>query len=723
MSEYPLSQILKIAWQAGIFILLIGLYIKISRLRNPVMKYALWLIAILSVVLIPITTMVFSNAGVGFNFRNNTEVHGSGLVMPSPIHATTGSASVSGNIASEERVALNHVHNALALILSVGILFMFVRLFSSYSYLRDIERNADIVRQPQILERFSSLKNKLNISKNIDIRIASGIHFPITTGVFRYSVLIPSQLFESLSKERIDMVLTHELAHIKRHDFVINFVMQLIQCIFFFHPLIWFANRKLRIEREHICDQWVIHILKEPESYAKCLFGLARETVLRANISPAAVGIMHVKSKIGRRIEMILNIAKVVVPKSTRRSIVITSIMFVAALSIVSWVGSTGEKPISVARVISPSAEVPADRQAISGKFAPEKSLLVLMGIIRPSDKQAIAQVKDLRTDKIYFVKEGEKVGKFYTVKKIQKDKVILSRKGHDDVELKLTYSEIAIKLEQKVSAHFENADLKNVLRYLSEVGKVNIVLDESALSEPYPRVTVHLKDISLREVLDILVRSKGLAYRVEPHGIWISTVENIQMTAQGSKGQFSKKLAKKVSVAFTNTDIRKVISYLGKVSGLNIVVDEKALSGIDPNITIQFSNVSLSDAISIISRQKGLEIIKADETMIQIGKVSGLTIKMKEKLKKIVSVKFSNAHLQDVLSYISQSAGINIVLDEGLYDDEGNSKLGGATDRISIHLEKIPLAEAFQVILRAKGLKYQAQGNLVWITSDKLAN
>ena len=251
----------------------------------------------------------------------------------------------------------------------------------------------------------------------------------------------------------------------------------------------------------------------------------------------------------------------------------------------------------------------------------------------------------------------------------------------------------------------------------------LNIQIDKRVLSKISPNVSLDLKDIALGEVLDILVRSKGLAYRVEPHGIWISTVENIQMTAQGSKGQFSKKLAKKVSVAFTNTDIRKVISYLGKVSGLNIVVDEKALSGIDPNITIKFSNVPLSDAISIISRQKGLEIIKADETMIQIGKVSGLTIKMKEKLKKIVSVKFSNAHLQDVLTYISQSAGINIVLDEGLYDDEGNSKIDGTNDKVTIHLEKIPLSDALNVMLRAKGLKYQAQGNLVWITSDKLAN
>ena len=98
-------------------------------------------------------------------------------------------------------------------------------------------------------------------------------------------------------------------------------------------------------------------------------------------------------------------------------------------------------------------------------------------------------------------------------------------------------------RAKQIVSVRFEDAHIRTVLKQLCEVSGVSIVLDESVLpnpEDPKARITIHMKDIPLLEALDVILRSKGLRYRIEENVIWITTAENLadmdRMAKEGSE-------------------------------------------------------------------------------------------------------------------------------------------------------------------------------------------
>ncbi len=111
-------------------------------------------------------------------------------------------------------------------------------------------------------------------------------------------------------------------------------------------------------------------------------------------------------------------------------------------------------------------------------------------------------------------------------------------KREKEEVEIISGISEARRQLEARarapVSPEFKNAHLRDVLRYLSEASGVDIILDETVfpsgegLEGPFPRVTIRLKDVPLIETLDVILRTKGLRYRLEENVIWVSTPENL---------------------------------------------------------------------------------------------------------------------------------------------------------------------------------------------------
>src|SRR5215212_2626272 len=74
-------------------------------------------------------------------------------------------------------------------------------------------------------------------------------------------------------------ILAHELAHIRRHDYLVNLLQALAETLFFFHPAVWYISGRIRAEREHCCDDLVVAQGVEPVAYAESLLCIARRAV------------------------------------------------------------------------------------------------------------------------------------------------------------------------------------------------------------------------------------------------------------------------------------------------------------------------------------------------------------------------------------------------------------------------------------------------------------
>lgn len=111
------------------------------------------------------------------------------------------------------------------------------------------------------------------------IRILSGEHIagPSIYGVIAPKLLLPPALLLGVPVEQLEAIIAHELAHIRRHDYLVNLAQQIVEAALFFNPAVWWINRQIRIEREACCDRLAVEVTGKPEAYAWSLEAWARK--------------------------------------------------------------------------------------------------------------------------------------------------------------------------------------------------------------------------------------------------------------------------------------------------------------------------------------------------------------------------------------------------------------------------------------------------------------
>jgi uncharacterized protein (TIGR03435 family) len=127
-----------------------------------------------------------------------------------------------------------------------------------------------------LVTRVAAVATRIGVSRRVRV-ITSGLsQGPATLGALRPVILVPSAVILGLTPQQFEAVLAHELAHIRRHDFLVNVVQVLVETLFFYHPAIWWASRRIRIERELCCDDIAVQCCGEPLVYAQALTSIAR---------------------------------------------------------------------------------------------------------------------------------------------------------------------------------------------------------------------------------------------------------------------------------------------------------------------------------------------------------------------------------------------------------------------------------------------------------------
>ncbi|MDG3005230.1 carboxypeptidase regulatory-like domain-containing protein [Paludisphaera mucosa] len=147
----------------------------------------------------------------------------------------------------------------------------------------------------------AEVRQAFGIRRRVDLRLGGSATIPSTWGVVRPVVLLPAEA-ESWPDPTRRVVLAHELAHVRRHDWLVHLLSRLAASVFWFHPLAWYAIHRLRIECEHASDDAVLATGERPADYAERLLDLARR--LRAPRCAAAVGMARRNHLEGRIIAL-----------------------------------------------------------------------------------------------------------------------------------------------------------------------------------------------------------------------------------------------------------------------------------------------------------------------------------------------------------------------------------------------------------------------------------
>lgn len=180
-----------------------------------------------------------------------------------------------------------------------GVLFFTLRTTGGLIYLERLRRAASVSVVPALLAKCRELQARLGITRIIRFCECRWLDTPAVIGWFRPVVLLPVRALTGLTEDQIEAVIAHELAHIRRFDSFVNLFQVVAESLLFFHPAVWWLNKRVRTERENCCDDVAIAACGNHLGYARALTTMEewRATPafsLAANGSPLAARIARI---------------------------------------------------------------------------------------------------------------------------------------------------------------------------------------------------------------------------------------------------------------------------------------------------------------------------------------------------------------------------------------------------------------------------------------------
>lgn len=260
-----------------LFALIIGLLYFCMRRRGPAARHTLLLIAVAKFA---VPTVAFSWLGQVLGGLLPTSRLAASVPVEISDWVITTATSVPAKTASVNWLDL------LMIVWGVGSAVAFGLWARTAWSFHAIEKR----RNDSHAAWFGSLKEKIGLKSDVQLAMSEAVREPALAGFTRPVVLIPSALADQLSPAELQSVVLHELAHAKRRDNWTSVFAHTVSCVFWFYPLLWWIEKRLRAERELACDEMVVRCGAAPDDYFAgilkvCRFHLVRELAGVAGIS------------------------------------------------------------------------------------------------------------------------------------------------------------------------------------------------------------------------------------------------------------------------------------------------------------------------------------------------------------------------------------------------------------------------------------------------------
>lgn len=175
------------------------------------------------------------------------------------------------------RAALQAWMPALVLAWSAGVGLMSLRLCLGLAWVGKLRRQA--VAAPAIWQaRLDGLAQRMGLHRRPPLKLHAGLSSPVTVGFWRPVILLPAALLSGMPVALLEALLAHELAHVRRWDYLVNLLQSVAEALLFFHPVVWWLSARMRAEREQVADALAAQALQDPQQLATALHALSLQT-------------------------------------------------------------------------------------------------------------------------------------------------------------------------------------------------------------------------------------------------------------------------------------------------------------------------------------------------------------------------------------------------------------------------------------------------------------
>lgn len=190
---------------------------------------------------------------------------------------------------------------------AAGFLILLIAACWRYARWKRLIRRAEAVSEPALLELLQKVRGRMAVRRPVQLLVVPWLNSPAVFGVWRVYLLLPETAMSRLSAEELRLIFLHEMAHVRRNDIALNFLLIALQYVHWFNPLIWIASHRIRADRELVCDSIVMENMQAGERprYGQLLLKLIEEFPAQAPIVPQAIALISSKQEIKRRLIMI----------------------------------------------------------------------------------------------------------------------------------------------------------------------------------------------------------------------------------------------------------------------------------------------------------------------------------------------------------------------------------------------------------------------------------
>ncbi|MFC1552925.1 M56 family metallopeptidase [Candidatus Latescibacterota bacterium] len=329
-----------VSWEVSILILVIAVVERLFRWHSPWFRYFLWMVVVVRLIVpIPISLpdsvmmRLVRIPGIEKPVRQFMEWS---PLLNEPIVLRNLSPEIPNTIENQETTLAADANEqapdrsarieatlsplgytgllwcAAVITLALLIAIRWLNILHSLNKYTSIKRN-DLQQAVETLSQKLGLRRRVLLCK-WDKSVA-------LIGVFRPRIFLPETMIDNWPIQEIEPILLHELAHVKRADVMLNWLQMILQVVYFFHPLVWFANRRIRNVREEACDDLALSALNgSRKHYATSLLRVLEESSRLSVLRFAAMGFSERRSTLGERIRRIMSQTDLTV-QLTRKSV------------------------------------------------------------------------------------------------------------------------------------------------------------------------------------------------------------------------------------------------------------------------------------------------------------------------------------------------------------------------------------------------------------------
>jgi len=270
-------------WEGALVALAAALALRLLRHSTPSIRYLVAVLALVVMAFLPIRkVMNFKNAPTPIQIQVQPERGRSFQAGPAGMVEVPAQSLRTRMVLGVERMLPQ-----LVLVWMVGMLVFALRLAGGWAWIQHLRWRSTELAPDELQGRLLALCRRAGLKRAVSLLTSQGLHGPLVVGFLRPAILVPAGWFLQLPPEQVEALLAHELAHVLRHDYVVNLLQSFLEVVFFYHPGVWWLSRRIRAERELAADAFAARLLGDGLPLAQALTHLERRGLGRARITPA----------------------------------------------------------------------------------------------------------------------------------------------------------------------------------------------------------------------------------------------------------------------------------------------------------------------------------------------------------------------------------------------------------------------------------------------------